>query len=490
MKRLSILLLLSGCAVGPDYQTIVDVPSIEEWADPGNASQLDICTEEPYADWWKNFNDPQLDAYIEMAACYNNHLQAAESNILIARAIKREQIANFFPQINLDNTLIRSGYSKNGPLFYIENLGTLGPAVPAIQVPFYQTLYTTLFDAAWEIDLFGKNARATEAAERELESVIESRNDILVSLLAETARNYVEVRAAQAQAELTKQNIEYVSKNLSLTEDRYRKGLDSLLDVSRSKAILENLQANLSTYEAQIYSSIFSLSILTGQDPEALLCEMLPIKPLPSPLYELCIGLKSDLLLRRPDVRRAERNLAQAVAQIGMAKASFFPSFTFLGSGGLQSLQLRNLFRARSAQWSYGFDFNIPIFEGGYLMAQYQGAQANAQSAAFEYHETVLEALRDAETSLVSYAEDLEALSYLTNSTANYKQVRDLSFNQYQSGLINLMAFLDRENDLINAELTLVSKKLQALIDLISLYKALGGGWQPCIPNRVLGQND
>jgi NodT family efflux transporter outer membrane factor (OMF) lipoprotein len=481
MKKITLLIFLAGCAVGPDYQSIVGVPAEESWVEPCE-TQLEICCQEPEVDWWKHFSDPQLSEYIERASCYNNNLQVAEWNIIVSRALKREEVAHFFPQINGDLNATRYGYSKTGPFVYFQETQGFGPLIPKIQVPFYQTLFNTLFDATWEIDLFGKNARAVESAERALESSIENRNDILVSLLAETAKNYIEVRGAQEQLRLLYENISYVEKSLSLTQNRYKKGLDNELDVLRSQAILENLHSNVANYQAQMYAGIFSLSILTGQDPEALLCEMLPFKPLPQLPSEVCVGLKSDLLLRRPDVRKAERNLAQSVAQIGMAKAAFFPSFSLTGSGGLQSLELRRLFQAQSFQWSYGVDFNFPVFQGGYLMAQYQGAKANAEALYFQYQETVLEALKDAETSLVTYATDLESIDYLRSSVENYRKVRNLSLTRFNQGLTNKMDFLDRENDLINAEQALASKQTQSLIDLIALYKSLGGGWQCASP--------
>lgn len=477
MKKILILVFLGGCAVGPNYQSIVDVPCEESWVYPED-SALGICCEEPECDWWRRFDDPMLNTYIEMAACYNNNLLTAESNILIARAMKCEKLSNFFPQIDADVGISRYGYSRTGPLFYIEQFSKIGPFAPLIRIPFYQTLYNALFDASWEIDLFGKTARSVEAAERGLESAVENYRDVLVSLLAETASNYIEVRGAQAQLQLTKENVDYLQKNLSLVEDRYKNGLSNALDLALAQANLEEQEANIPLYEGQIYGGIFSLSVLTGQDPEALLCEMLPCKPLPHFVEEVCVGLKSDLLLRRPDVRRAERNLAQAVAQIGIAQASFFPSFSFSGTAGLQSLQLRKLFEAQSFQWSYGFDFNFPIFHGGYLMAQYRAAECNAQEVALQYHQTVLEALKDAESALVSYAEDLEALDALENAVGNFQTVRDLTWSQYQNGYVNLMSYYDRENDLIRAKLTCLQREIETLIDLVALYKSLGGGWQ------------
>lgn len=463
------LLLLTGCRVGPDYtppQFFID----DTW-------HSDAVLAEPDPLWWEIFGDPLLTHYIELTAANNPTILAAESHILQARALKQVIQAPLFPHINADINGQRTYFSKNGPLFELAPGNGMNNFTP--QIPQLQNLFNATFDATWELDLFGKTLRNIQGAEATIGIALEERNDRLVTLTAETARNYIEIRGLQKRAALTEKNIMLLNQIARVAQKRFERGLSNRLDYERVEAERATTQATLPGINAAIYRSIYALSVLTGQPPEALLGEMLSPQPLPPIPTGLTVGLRSDILRRRPDVRRAERELAAATAQVGVAVASFFPTVTLVADIGFQSLMLNTLFHGKSKTWAYGADVNLPIFQGGALVGNFHAAEWGANEAAWLYQQAVLNALQDSESALVAYNQDYQATLLNQESAARTRKVFALSQERYQRGLINLTDLLDSERQNIAAELTLVGSTTTTLVDIIALYKALGGGWVP-----------
>ncbi|MFC2049508.1 efflux transporter outer membrane subunit [Chlamydiota bacterium] len=476
---LTLCIFLSGCLLGPNYRPPENaVP--DEW----NAECAPLCPPEasPPIAWWELFSDPYLNTYIERAALYNNDILNAEANILQARAMRQVTASALFPQVSADLNATRTYFSKNGPVFAIQNGGgaNMVTGLPfQIQIPQIQNLYNALIDVSWEIDLFGKTRRAIEAACDQIGGAIASRNDVLISVLAEVARNYMELRSAQRQGQLIEENIDLLEKTQYISEKRLQAGYINRLDFDRVDAELAQARASLPDVLAQIYQNIYALSVLTGALPETLLSELLPIEPLPSVPRTACVGLRSDLLRRRPDVRVAERRLAAATANIGVAVASFFPTFTLLGDIGFQSLKLSNLFQARSVTWAIGGDVNVPLFTGGRLTGNLHLAEAQAISAAFTYQQTVLRALQEAETALIAYTNELQTADDLSFAVEKYESLVALTRTRNAKGLVSITDVLDIERQWITSAQNLLSSETAALVDLITLYKALGGGWEP-----------
>lgn len=476
---------LSGCMVGPDY--VPPDPQVSDgWKETPCDSSLLLLAEDPPEQWWGIFNDPQLNRYIALAVSYNNNLKVAEANVLQARAMRTVAASALFPQISVDYNTARTHFSKNGPLFAPSSAVPqptpspvpLTPSMLTAQFPQNQTLFNADIDAQWEIDLFGLNRRNVQVAQANLEASVEQRNDVLISLLAEVARNYIELRSAQKLGELYEENINLLSKTTQITLSRKESGLANQLDVERIQAELAFAKANLPNVQAQIYQAIYALSVLIGQPPEVLEGELLCIKPLPMPPREVALGLRSDLLRRRPDVRRAERQLASATANIGVAVASFYPSVTLVGFDGLQSLKLKDLFKPSSQTWSYGLDVNIPIFQGGRLVGNLALSEAQAQSAYFTYQQAVLKALQEAESDWVAYMQQMATRDQLEEAVLRSARVSQLSNQRYSTGLVNLTVWLDSQRQLISSEQNLLNSQTAALRSLIALYKALGGGWR------------
>ncbi len=463
MRRLAILLLLavSSCKVGPNYQppenAIGDEWQKTEADEPFNSS-------DPQTTWWKVFDDPLLDKYIEAAVLSNNELLRAEAAICEARALRQVAASKLFPQISADLSAFRVDFSKN--------LFNLFPLPPLFN------LFNALFDASWEIDLFGKTRRTIELADAHIGSVMEDRNDLLVSTLAEIARNYMELRSFQKRSELTRRNIDLLESSAEIVRMQFHVGTANKLDLERIEASLDSARASLPDTHAQIYRNIYAISILTGEMPDTLVDELLPTQPLPRPPEEVAIGLRSDLLRRRPDVRRAERQLAEATAGVGIAVASFYPSFTLLGAAGVESTQLKKLFRGSSRTWAYGGNMDLPVFQGGKLVGTLHIAKAELCMAGYQYQNTILNALQDAEGSLVTYSDDLISAKLMRENADRINEVTKLTASRYEAGLVSLLVFLKSEQESVTADLNLLDSDTTALIDLVSLYKALGGGWQ------------
>lgn len=481
-KLLFFCLCLSGCKVGPDYQA-PEVTSSDAW----KSQDPVVTTAAPLTDWWKAFNDPLLTKYIELAAQHNESILTAESTILQARGLRTVAASALFPQVSADVNATKTYFSKNGPVFAIGTAGgdtnftssgaTGLPFVP--QAPQIQNLFNALFDASWEIDLFGKTRRSVEAADAQIDSAIEQKNDILLTVFAELACNYMDLRSAQRQVQLTEKTIQLLEEEAALIQQQFRAGYTSDLTVETIEANLATARSTLPTYLAEVYRSIYAIAVLTGHPPETFVEELMPSTPLPSVPSTVAVGLRSDLLRRRPDVRRAERGLAVATANIGVAVASFYPSLVFSPDLGFQSLKIGNLFQAASRTWALGGNLDVPIFEGGALVGNLRAVRAAEQVAFHTYQHTVLSALQDAETSVKTYTSDLAAVQQLLLATERNRVLVDLTENRFTKGLVDKLHLLNQERQLIAAEEQLLTRQRATLVDLVSLYKALGGGWEP-----------
>jgi outer membrane protein, multidrug efflux system len=463
------LLCLAGCRVGPKYcPPKMCVPN--EWHNPVSCDSAPAC-------WWEIFNDPLLNKYIQQAAQCNKDIQSAEANIFQARAARQVAAAPLFPKISVDYDAFRIFLSKNGlvdalfPEAARERLGLTPPS--------YLSIYNNFIDASWELDIFGKTQRSIEAAQAELQSTIEKRSDLLITIFGEIARNYIELRSYQSQKELLERNIALLKTNVEIYQTRYTSGYSNLSDLEQVEIQLNQAVSQLPSVNSAIYTNIYSISVLTGCLPETLLEELLPKQPLPLLPDCLSAGVRSDLLRRRPDIREAERNLAQSYANIGVAIASFYPTFTLAGFLGLQSLKISNLFTPRSKTYIYGADVSLPVFQGGRLRGNLKMAEAQAAALALTYQQTVLNAVREAESALVSYNEDHTATEEFKQIVAKNKTLFELTHQRFINGLSGQLDASNSELILNNARISLLQSETSTLLDLVTLYKALGGGWEP-----------
>ncbi|MGD0665355.1 MAG: efflux transporter outer membrane subunit [Rhabdochlamydiaceae bacterium] len=481
MKKIAALMILAGCAVGPNYKQPENNVS-NTWA----MAAPETSNDAPLVEWWKVFNDELLNKYIAKAAEYNNDVLTAESNILTARAVRQIAASSFYPHIGADVNATKTYFSKNGPLFASspsegELPGTVSPITGLSLFPEFpqiQNLYNALFDMSWEIDLFGKTRRTVEAAQAIIERTIEQRNDTLLTVMAEIARTYMELRSSQKRAQLVEENIQLLEQKELIVQKQLEAGYVSRINYELILAQLATERSLLPDIKAQIYRGIYTISVLTGDVPETLVEELTVPKDLPQVPDLISVGIRSDLLRRRPDVRKVEREMAAATAGIGIAVASFFPTISLLGDGGFQSLMVKNLFSMGSKTWALGGDFKLPIFEGGKLMGNLKAARAETAASGHRYQQTVLSALEETESAIMSYTQDLNTTREQTESTEKYRNLVFLSHERQSRGLTSLIDLIDTERQLNESEQSLLGSQTSSLIDLVTLYKALGGGWE------------
>jgi NodT family efflux transporter outer membrane factor (OMF) lipoprotein len=443
--------------VGPDYKPPpVEAPT--EWGEKAETATTDLST------WWTVFNDEKLNRLVDLAVRSNHDLRIAAKRVDEARAELGVVMGYMLPEIDLDASYARSRLSPNGQPFQLSQV--------------YQSRYKVGFDASWEIDVFGYGRRRTEAAGADLDSWVENRRAVLVTLLGDVGRNYVGLRGNQLLLTVLRQNVATARGTVEITQARLAAGVATTLDVARAEAQLASTEAALPPVEAAIKQTIHRLSVLIGHPPEALTPELVAEAPIPAAPARVVVGLPSELLLRRPDVRQAERRLASATAMVGSAVADLYPRFSLTGAFGLDSLSTADFLKWQSRAWSLGPTIRWPIFAGGRLRAQVAVEDARKEQALAAYEKALLVALEDVENALVDYLREGERRSRLDAAvTANRKAV-ELADDLYRKGLTSFIDVLDAQRALYLSQAELARSQSQVTLDLVALYKALGGGWE------------
>ncbi len=464
MKRMApvfFALLLAGCAVGPAY-TRPKTSAPEHWSEApsGDAAGTSVNV----AEWWKVFNDPQLDSLIERAMVGNHDLRIAAARLRESRAQRGAALWDFGPAVDANASYSDSRLSKNAQTF------------PGLETDTH--LYDAHFDAGWEIDIFGGKRRAFEAANADVAAFEEDRRDVLVSVLAETARNYVEVRGFQRRLAIARANIESQQAALKLTQDRFKGGVSSELDVTQAAGLLAGTQSQLPTLEASLKQAMHRLGVLLGQEPGALVKDLSEVAPIPPTPPDVPVGLPSELLRRRPDIRRAERQLAGATARIGVQAAELFPKFSLFGTAGLQSLSASNWSSSNSRFWSVGPTVSWRLLDFGRIRSQIQAAGAREAQAMAAYEKAVLTSLEDVENALVAYTKEKERYLSLQEQAKATRRAVELAKERYAKGVADFLNVLDAQRSSYQAEDNLIQSERTVTTNLIVLYKALGGGWE------------
>lgn len=457
MKRALILLLLAGCAVGPDYER----PKTEAppaWGEKADTAAADLSK------WWTLFNDPALDRLVDRAVTSNHDLRIAAGRVKEARGQLGVVVGQLLPEIDVTGSVARQRQSPNALQFPINDL--------------YTTRYKAGFEASWEIDLFGAVQRGYEAASADYESWVENHRNVLVVLLGEVARNYVGLRGNQLLVGVLRQNVASARDTEQITQARLAAGVATSLDASRSEALRASAESAIPQVEAAIKQTIHRLSVLTGASPEALASELEATAPIPSAPPRVVVGLPSELLLRRPDVRQAERRLASSTALIGVATAELYPRISLTGAFGLDSLSTSDFFKWQSRAWALGPSIRWPIFAGGRLRAQIAVQDAQAEQALAAYEKSVLLALEDVENALVAYLREGDRRRSLEEAVAANRRSVALADDLYRKGLTSFIDVLDAQRALYLTEADLARSQADVTLDLVALYKALGGGWE------------
>ena len=424
-----------------------------------------INSADPVVHWWKTFNDPLLDSLIIRAMKSNLDLWAAEARIREARFLNSAVSAELWPEVNTSALYSRSRRSLG--------ISTIPPSAKL-----KRNLYQAGFDASWEIDLFGGKRRAREAARADVDAAVENQRDVLITLLAEVARNYIEVRGIQRRLDIVHKNIRDQQEMVEITRARFEAGLSSELDAVQAGGLLAATQSQIPALESPLKQAIHRIGVLLGQRPEALLAELTKEMPIPSVSVTVPVGLPSDLLRRRPDVRRIERELAAATTRIGVATADLFPKFSLTGDFGLQSEGWSALSLINSRYWSFGPTMRWPIFEAGRIRANIHAQNARQEQLLLNYEKSILGALEDAESALAVYTGEQVRHKNLAEAVNANRRAVELAGELFTRGLANFLSVLDAERSLYESEDNLAQSEHTVSLNLVSLYKALGGGWE------------
>src|SRR5262245_18900885 len=469
-----ILLLLNSCAFKPKIQT-PKAPVPQQWSEPPAHG---VLVESPAVrEWWKTFQDSTLDTLVERAVEANLDLRTAAARVTEARAARGVSASALLPSIGTSDgyTRVRGGIAQG-----LNRTGIVSgsPASrSSLLAPFETSIFQTGFDASWELDFFGGARRAVEAATADVRAAEEGRRDVLVSVLAEIGRNYLEARGLQKRLEITRSNIETQQQTLDLIRVRYRTGLATDLDVARAAAQLATTEAAIPLLESGLARGIHRLGVLLGEEPGALRTDLEKPAHLPSVPSSIPIGLPSDLLLRRPDVRQAEAEIAAATARFGVARSDLFPKFTLTGLGGRQCAGFSGLALGAGNFFSFGPGVRLPIFTGRRIRSKIAVEDARLQQAITQYESAALKSLEDVENALVAYSREQQRRASFQQAVGESRRAVELSNELYLRGLGDFLSVLEAQKSRYELEDELAQSETSVLVNLVALYKALGGGW-------------
>lgn len=458
LTALAAALLLSACAsLAPTGTALPDTPVPAAWSGSGGQA-MPGQSATALADWWQRFNDPTLTALVTQALQVNTSVRSAQAALRQARAQRDVQQAGLGPTVDASGSAQRS---KSGSASGTSNRFQAG------------------FDASWEPDVFGGNRSALNASEADAQASETSLADVRVSLAAEVAVTYVELRGLQARLAIARSNLAVQTETLQITRWRVQAGLASSLDLEQAIASSEQTAAQIPALQTSIAQAISSLAVLTGQAPGALQAPLGQAAAIPQGPSDLALAFPAETLRQRPDVRTAELRIRAALARVSQADAARYPSFRLSGSLGLSALTLGTLTNGASVVNSLLASVSAPLFDGGAARAQVRAQEAALESARVDYEATVLTALKDVEDALVSLQGNRERLERLQAASSAAANAELLARQRYESGLIDFRSVLDTQRTLLSTQDSVASTQASLSADLVRLYKSLGGGWSP-----------
>jgi NodT family efflux transporter outer membrane factor (OMF) lipoprotein len=457
---LMLVFILSACTtVGPNYRP-PEMKTPAGWKQPApGVTEAKQSAEDSLAKWWTTFNDPTLSTLMERAVAGNLTLKKALNNVRQARIQRGITDTSRFPTVNATGSAGRT-YSKD---FKGDFTGT--------------NSFRTGLDASWELDIFGGVKRSIEAADANIEAAQESYRDALVSLLAEVAINYIDVRSYQSRLLVAETNLKSQEETYDITRWRYQAGLITELDQENAAKVLEQTRSQIPSLKSGLAQAKNRIAGLLGDEPGAVNAELDEYKLLPVTPKEVAAGIPADLLRRRPDLRQAERNLAAQTSRIGVAEADKYPKISLSGNIGLSALTLGKLFNTDSLSAGASSGVSWPVFEAGKIAKNIELQYAIQEQQLITYKAALLTALQDVENALTAYSSETERRESLSKEAQFAKQAADISRSQYSAGLIDFQSVLEAETSLLSAQDQLAQSDAQVLSNVVSLYKALGGGW-------------
>ena len=461
---ITLSLLLPGCMLlGPDYKKPDNLlPS--DWHSAASAENHAIAQA-----WWRNFHDPLLEQFIEKAAASNLDLKIATTRIAQARATRASAQAALLPSGDLMASANRQANQIGFPG------GGGSPISQIIKQPF--TIFKSGFDASWELDLFGGHRRDAEAAGADLEASMLSHDDLLISVQAEVAHTYLDIRQNQTQWQLAENILSADQKTYEIMQQRFAVGDVAGLEVSRVTTQLEQDNGQTAYYRNLLAQAEYSMDLLLGETPGATQSLLTPVSGIPQCGQELIPATPAKVIAQRPDIRIAERKLAAATAQQGSALAKFFPDISLTGFIGLFNTNAANFINAGSKSWSMGANVLWPILSYGTLAANLDAADAKQQEALSNYQKSILSALSDVERSLTAYQTQQNTLQALERATTAEQNNSTIAQERYTAGVTSYLEVLDAERKLFALQNQLILAQALSAKNLIAVYKSLGGGW-------------
>ena len=448
--------IANGFQVGPEYCEPI-APVAEDWIDADDQRVLRDQVE--HAAWWTTFEDPVLSELVAEAYRQNLTLRVAGSRILAARALRAIAVGTVFPQL------------QQATAEYSHNL------VPGSGFDRHFSRWNGAFRLAWELDFWGRFRRAVEAADADLEASVETYGDVLVTLIADVATTYVDIRTLQRRLELVKLNLERQRRTYGLTETRFREGLSSEIDMQESRSSVAQTEAFIPQLEIALRQSQNQLCVLLGIPPEDLV-RRLQDMPIPDAPVEVAVGIPAVSLMRRPDVRRAERLLAAQSARIGIAESDYYPRITLNGTLGVDADQFKNLFRSGASFGSVGPSLRWNVLNYGRIFHNVQAQDAVFQQLLVAYQQTVLNANAEAEDALVQYLRSQERLRSQTESAVAARRTNELVMELYNDDAVDYNRVFVVQNFATQQEDAAAQAKGDVAKALIAVYRAIGGGWQ------------
>jgi NodT family efflux transporter outer membrane factor (OMF) lipoprotein len=456
------LLLLQGCLVGPDYVP-PDTQMPDRWS-----QELSEGLTEGKADlrtWWTTLNDPTLDRLIERSTLGNLDVKQAVARIRQARAQFGIATGEIAPTVDAQGQVQTSRISNNV---------SEGTAPPQNRT---DTFYSLGLDASWEIDLWGRIRRNIESADASIGAQIEDYRDVLVVLYSEVAQTYVQIRTLQVRIASALANVGTQQGALQLTINRNRAGLAPDLDVRQAELNLATTQSFVPTLREALAQNINSLAVLLGEFPSAVQAELAQDAPIPAPPAEVVMGLPTELLRQRPDIRQAERQLAAQTAQIGVATAQLYPALSLSGAFAFESFSTDDLFKWESRAFQFGPTVRWNIFDAGRIRSNIVLQDALTEEFLASYEQTVLSAVEEVESAMAAYLQELQRREYLQRSVVAARASVGLVDTLYRSGLTDFQNVLDTQRSQFTQEDALAESQGLVVQNLIQLYQALGGGW-------------
>ena len=481
-------LSMIGCTITPK-QPIPTVAIPEMWTEIPETATAGASID--LARWWETFEDSQLQQLIERGIANNRDMREATARIRETRASRIVTAAPLWPFMGWSGSYTRNRSSSAAVAFSFDDFLTDGTDTSgdsggssnrsggnAFGFGQDQNFYQTGLDASWELDLFGRTRWAVQAANATIAEAEENRRAVLITLLAEIAQNYIELRGAQHRLAIARQNILAQQDSVEVTQARYQAGITSALDAAEAEALLANTRAQIPTLQIAVKQAIHRLGVLVGDPPQTFVTPLMQDRPIPNADLGSTIGLPSELLRRRPDIRRAERALEATTARIGVATADLFPRITLTGRLGTQGLDFSDLGKSAGLFWAAGPTVSWPIFDADRIRANIEVQDALQEQALARYEQVILISLEEVENALVSYTKEQVRQRWLEESVRANQNAVEIANERYLSGLENYLSVVLAQRALYTAQDELAQSETALAAQVIALYKALGGGWE------------